>query len=77
MMYEVNIQLDTFAKVKDFVGAITGFEGEFDIYAGKYIVDGKSILGIFSVDLSKPLVLKVETTEDIEKIKEAISAFII
>ena len=54
-MYEMKIKLDTIDKVKQFVGTITQFEGDFDIYSGKYIIDAKSILGIFSVDLSGPL----------------------
>ena len=74
-MYEMKIKLDTIDKVKQFVGTITEFEGDFDIYSGKYIIDAKSILGIFSVDLSRPVILKIGNEEKLDEIRQALQAY--
>ena len=74
-MYEMKIKLDTIDKVKQFVGTITQFEGDFDIYSGKYIIDAKSILGIFSVDLSRPVILKIGNVEKLDEIRQALQAY--
>ena len=59
-MREVQISLRTIEEVKEFVQTITMFDGDFELISGKYIVDAKSILGLFSVDLSKPVTLKID-----------------
>ena len=59
-MKEIEVLLDSTEKVKDFVNAMGEIEGEVVVSSGKYIVDAKSILGIFSLDLSKPLKVEVE-----------------
>ena len=74
-MYEMKIKLDTIDKVKQCVGTITQFEGDFDIYSGKYIIDAKSILGIFSVDLSRPVILKIGNEEKLDEIRQALQAY--
>lgn len=75
MMREMRIELDTIKKVKEFVSLISAFDGDFDILAGRYIVDAKSILGIFSVDLSKPLTLRIEHEDDWETVQDALQEF--
>lgn len=75
MMREMRIELDTIKKVKKFVSLISAFDGDFDILAGRYIVDAKSILGIFSVDLSKPLTLRIEHEDDWETVQDALQEF--
>lgn len=60
VMKVLEVSLDSTDKVKKFVNAVNNIEGDVVISSGKYIVDAKSILGIFSLDLSKPL--KVEIT---------------
>ena len=50
-----NITLDTVEKVKEFSNLINKFDGEFDLISDNYIIDAKSIMGIFSLDLKKPL----------------------
>lgn len=51
------------------------FDCDMDLQSGKYYVDAKSIMGIFSLDLSKPLVLDAGT-DDEQKIKETFADFI-
>lgn len=58
-MQEVKIVLNSIDKVKKFVQTITKFDGEFELVSGRHIVDAKSIMGIFSVDLSNPVVLQI------------------
>ena len=75
-MLEMNISLGTIESVKNFVGKISCFDEDFEIVCGKYIIDAKSILGIFSVDLSKPLLLRIHAEgERLEEIKEAVKEF--
>lgn len=75
-MREMSIKLDTIEKVKKFVGLISAFDGDFDIQAGRYVIDAKSILGIFSVDLSKPLTLRVENEDNWETVHDALQEFV-
>lgn len=71
-MQEIQISLRTIEDVKQFVQTITMFDGEFELISGKYVVDAKSILGLFSVDLSKPVILRIEVTDS--KMKEVLNA---
>ena len=58
-MKTVQISLNSIDKVKSFVNAITQFEFDFDLISGRYVIDAKSIKGIFSLDLSKPIDLNI------------------
>jgi len=58
-MKTVEICLDSIDKVKAFVNEITRFDSEFDLISGRYVIDAKSIMGIFSLDLSKPINLNI------------------
>ena len=55
-----NIKLATISDVRDFVNAVAAFEDEIDLQSGRYVVDGKSIMGIFSLDLLSPITLQTE-----------------
>ena len=56
---QISFDTDTLAKVKSFVNEVTKFDNEFDLVSGRYVVDAKSIMGIFSLDLSKPINLNI------------------
>lgn len=58
-MKTVKISLNSIDKVKAFVNEITKFDSDFDLVSGRYVIDAKSIMGIFSLDLSKPIDLNV------------------
>lgn len=77
-MKTVNIRLSTVDNVKRFVNDIMEFDCEFDIVSDRYIVDAKSIMGIFSLDLSKILQLRIQTDDEqiLEKIEEKIKRYI-
>lgn len=73
-MTSINICLNSIEKVKSFVNLISKFDGDFDLTSGRYVIDAKSIMGIFSLDLSKPLKLEIHndtcSNELLEKLKE-------
>ena len=74
-MKTVKISLNSIDKVKSFVNDLTKFDTDFDLVSGRYVIDAKSIMGIFSLDLSKPLILNADT-DDEELIKETFADFI-
>jgi len=69
-MKTATILLDSIDKVKQFVNKINTYDNEFDIVSERYIIDAKSIMGIFSLDLSKPLKLSIHNDSDYPKILE-------
>ena len=69
-MKTVQISLNSIDKVKSFVNAITQFEFDFDLISGRYVIDAKSIMGIFSLDLSKPIDLAIHAESNMDEIME-------
>ena len=59
-MYETTIQLNAINDVKDFVNKVMLFNYDIDLVSGRYAIDAKSIMGIFSLDLSKPIKLQAQ-----------------
>ena len=76
-MKTVQISLNSIDKVKSFVNAITQFNFDFDLISGRYVIDAKSIMGIFSLDLSKPIDLAIHTEDNLNEILEALKPYII
>ena len=76
-MKTVNILINTVDKVKSFVRDITRFEYEFDLVSGKYVVNAKSIMGVFSLDIGKPICLQINTEDSTEEIMNVLSAYIV
>lgn len=74
-MHTLTIKLDSIDKVKEFVRLITAFDNDFDLRSGRYTVDAKSILGIFSLDLSKPIELDIYGKENLDEVIEALKPF--
>lgn len=56
-MKSVDIKLSSIQDVRDFVNIVSKYEMDIDLLSGRYIVDAKSIMGIFSLDLLKPIKL--------------------
>ncbi len=72
------LDLNSIDKVKGFVKAIEGLEGYFDLASGRYVIDAKSIMGIFSMDLSKTVEFRIlETNEKLTEVEKAIAPFIV
>ena len=57
-MKSVHILLNSIDKVKNFVSTTTHIDGDLDLVVGRYVVDAKSIMGIFSLDFSQPVELR-------------------
>lgn len=76
-MKTVQISLNSIDKVKSFVNLIAKFDFDFDLVSGRYVIDAKSIMGIFSLDLSKPIDLNIHADSNIDDILAALDAYII
>lgn len=76
-MKTVRISLNSIDKVKSFVNDLTKFDVDFDLVSGRYVIDAKSIMGIFSLDLSKPIDLAIHTEDNLNEILEALKPYII
>lgn len=75
---KVNIKLDSIDAVRDFVNVVNRFSSDFDLISGRYVIDAKSIMGIFSLDLSKPLMLEIHEHEgEHDALMEALKKFIV
>ena len=67
-MKTVTINLGSIDKVKSFVNDITKFDNDFDLVSGRYVIDAKSIMGIFSLDLSKPIDLNIHNEDNLDAV---------
>lgn len=76
-MKTVHISLNSIDKVKAFVNEITKFDNDFDLVSGRYVIDAKSIMGIFSLDLSKPIELNIHSENNVNEILEALAPYIV
>lgn len=76
-MKSVIILIDTIDKVRKFVYQISKIDGEFDIVSDRYIIDAKSIMGIYSLELSKPLKMLVHREEDMPAVLQELNEFIV
>ncbi len=74
-MKTVTINLGSIDKVKSFVNDITKFDSDFDLVSGRYVIDAKSIMGIFSLDLSKPIDLNIHSESNVEDILEVLEKY--
>ena len=64
MQNEFRVQLNTIDRVKRFVKICDNYEEDIDLGSGRYIIDAKSIMGIFSFDLTKPLNIRIHSNND-------------
>lgn len=76
-MKTVKISLNSIDKVKAFVNEVTKFNSDFDLVSGRYVIDAKSIMGIFSLDLSKPIDLNIHNEESVDSILAALAPYIV
>lgn len=76
-MKTVKISLNSIDKVKSFVNDVTKFDTDFDLVSGRYVIDAKSIMGIFSLDLSKPIDLNIHSEDNVNTILEVLKPYIV
>jgi phosphotransferase system HPr-like phosphotransfer protein len=75
-MKSINIRLSTIADVQEFVGIVARSPIDIDLISGRYVVDAKSIMGIFSLDLLKPIRLDAHS-DDTDELFAALDRFIV
>lgn len=76
-MKTVKISLNSIDKVKSFVNDVTKFDSEFDLVSGRYVIDAKSIMGIFSLDLSKVIELNIHDDKNSDEILKVLKPYIV
>ena len=74
-MKTCNILLSSINDVKNFVNLVSRFDYEIDLASGRYVVDAKSIMGIFSLDLSKPISVEIHA-DNCDDLMEALKQYI-
>lgn len=74
-MKTIKITLNSIDKVKSFVNDITKYDYDFDLVSGRYVIDAKSIMGIFSLDLSKPIDLNIHAEDNIDEILKTLEPY--
>jgi len=75
-MKEFKVRIETIEDVKKFVSTVMAFDFDIDLISGRYAIDAKSIMGIFSIDLSKELKM-VAHTDDTTELEAALEHFIV
>lgn len=76
-MKAVKISLNSIDKVKSFVNDVTKFDTDFDLVSGRYVIDAKSIMGIFSLDLSKTIDLNIHSEDNVDAILAVLKPYIV
>ena len=71
------ISLNSIDKVKSFVNDISKFDYDFDVVSGRYVIDAKSIMGIFSLDLSKPIELNIHAADSADDVLSVLAPYIV
>ena len=75
-MKKMKISLSSIEDVKEFVALTNSYSFDSDLVSGRYAVDAKSIMGIFSLDLSKPITLNIHAEDD-AAILEALKPYLV
>lgn len=75
-MKTFNLLLSSINDVKDFVNIVSKYDFDVDLTSGRYVVDAKSIMGIFSLDLSKPIKVEVHS-DDADAFIAELKSFIV
>ena len=76
-MKTVRISLNSIDKVKSFVNDLAKFDVDFDLVSGRYVIDAKSIMGIFSLDISKPIDLNIHNADNLDEIMEQLQPYLV
>ncbi|MBE7015695.1 MAG: HPr family phosphocarrier protein [Ruminococcaceae bacterium] len=75
-MKTFNMTLASINDVKDFVNLVSRYDFDVDLTSGRYVVDAKSIMGIFSLNLSKPIKIEIHS-DDCDEFVSQIQRFIV
>ena len=76
MKFVTKVKFETFEKVNQFIRVITNFESDVDLVSGRYVINAKSAMGVYSLDLTKELELNIyekvegETEKLVQELKD-------
>ncbi len=76
-MTTVKVSLNALDKIQSFVNTVGNFDNDFDLISGRYVIDAKSIMGICSLDVSKPIELNIHADENVDAILKALAPYIV
>ena len=78
MRKKITVALNDFIKIKNFSSEVVKFESDIDLVKGRYIIDAKSTIGIFTLDLSSPVdvVIHSDDEDEIRRFNEVMEAFV-
>ena len=76
-MRTCNIMLNTINDVKGFVNTVCKYDFDVDLISGRYAIDAKSIMGIFSLDLSKPIDLNIHAEDNVDEVLEILKPYMV
>ncbi len=76
-MTSFKVALNSIDKVKNFVNVINTFDGDFDLSTDRYTIDAKSIMGIFSLDITNDLRLDIHDDSEVDAVKAALKEYIV
>ena len=72
------VSFDSVSSVKSFVNIVSGYDYDFELVSGNYVLNAKSIMGIFSLDLSKPISLNIHADESgLDAIMETLTQYLV
>ena len=74
----ITVTLNDFSKIKKFSSEVVKFESDIDLIKGRYVIDAKSTIGIFTLDLSAPVdvIIHSDNEDEIKRFNEVMEAFI-
>ena len=76
-MKSFNVLLSSINDVKDFVNIVSKYDADIDLTSGRYVVDAKSIMGIFSLDLINPIKLSIREEDATAEFEADIKPYIV
>ena len=76
-MYTAKVKFDNVVDAQKFVGICNDMNFKVELLSGAYVIDAKSIMGIFSLDLSKPIDLSIHAEDDLDEILETLKPYLI
>lgn len=78
MRTKITVTLNDFIRIKNFSSEVVKFESDIDLVKGRYIIDAKSTIGIFTLDLSSPVdvVIHSDDEDEIRRFNEVMEAFV-
>ena len=75
-MKTIKVSINSIDKVKQFVNDINRYSYDFDLVSGRYVIDAKSIMGIFSLDLSQPIDLNIHAEgAELDEVLKTLSVY--